>query len=179
MARKSYSKKGTNTSIKGKRLEIYVEQLFKDLGKRFVKRNVYYNFRSVFWGSVVRKAQVDVQYYDRYGKTLVECKYYDACRVSAEDITSFRRDIDLIKPSSALVITNSSLTREAEKLAGSFGIEVYDNEALRMLDNERRGIAMNKNTGRRAKTLEQQLREISLSKYDFEKHYSITRYVLI
>ncbi|OGM02092.1 hypothetical protein A3K72_00065 [Candidatus Woesearchaeota archaeon RBG_13_36_6] len=162
----------TNTTTKGRKLEVYVEQLFKDLGKWFVKRNVYYSFRSVLRDRVVRRVQVDVQYYDLYGKTIVECKHYDVWRVSAQAVEDFDDTVRLVKPSNALLITNSSLTREAQGLAEEYGIQVYDGEGLKMLDQERQGLR-----GIR-KTLEEQLKDVDLRRYPRE-HYSIKRYVLV
>lgn len=177
---KTRSTKGINTSRKGKRLEVYAEQLFRDLGKLLVRRDVYYSFRSLLRKRVVRRAQVDVQYYDEYGKVIVECKYYDAWRVSAEDVRDFKRRIDLIRPDQALILTNSSLTRKGEELAKSFGIEVYDHEALQMLDCERQRMVgmLTQNPSRNGETLEEQLQEIDLRMYDLKKHYNVTKYVL-
>ena len=170
----------TNTTRKGRKLEIYAEQLFKELGKWFVKRNVYYSFRSLVRDRVVRRVQVDVKYYDLYGKTIVECKYYDAWRVSAQDVQDFKKKIDLIRPSTALIVTNNTLTEEGEVLARRFGIRVYDHDELQRLDYERKSLVgmVMQNLGKRRKTLEEQLQEIDLRSYDSNRHYHVTQYVL-
>ena len=59
-----------NTTKKGAKLEIYVEQLFKDLCKIKVRRNVIYNCKGVVTRRK-RRAQIDVEYWDvRYNSFL-------------------------------------------------------------------------------------------------------------
>ena len=164
-----------NTTKQGAKLEIYVEQLFKDMGKIRVRRNVQYNVNGVV-SKRKKRAQIDVEYWDLLGKTIVECKYYSN-NVSKSDVEEFYERASKIDHSRAIMITNQGYTNAAKKFARKKMIKLIDGDKLRRMDHNRLsipGMVMDK-LGKR-KSLDDQIKEVDVRKY--RKHYSSKDYII-
>ena len=164
-----------NLKKQGAKLEIYVEQLFKDMCKFRVRRNVVYSINGRFTKRR-RQAQIDVEFWDLLGKTIVECKYYDG-NVSARDVREFNERKKKVFHNHAMMISNSDYTESAKELANKYGIKLVNGEQLRQMDYERLTLIemVIDNMGKR-KGLEDQIKDIDLRKY--RGHYSVKQYIL-
>lgn len=77
-------------------------------------------------------AEIDILITRGNRRRAVECKNYDISRaVGASELRIFKDKLTDIGLSSGIFITNSVFTEDAEKLAESAGIELWDGEELR------------------------------------------------
>jgi len=174
-----------NTTQKGSTLEIYVAQIFKDQGKLRVRRNVLYEPKALLQNPLKKKggydpkilAQVDVEYWDLTGKTIVECKHYPGGQVGIEELVGFYARGRVVDHNHSLMITTGSYTDAAKRMARKLGIRLIDKKGLEKLDYERLSLTgmIAAKIGKRA-SLEEQLRKVSLrgySTHQYEKMYKL------
>lgn len=164
-----------NRTKQGAKLEIYVEELFKGLCKLRVKRNVVYTQHGLITKRR-KRAQIDVEYWDLGGKTIVECKYYSN-NVPKEDVEEFYQRSRKVRHNQRMMITNKGYTKGAEAQAKKRSIKLVDGMKLKKLDYGRLsmiGMVMDQ-LGRR-KSLEDQIKDVDLRKYG--KYHSARRYTI-
>lgn len=164
-----------NRAKQGAKLEVFVEKLFKDMGKVRVRRNVQYSIRGVVSKKRMR-AQIDVEYWDLLGKTIVECKYY-VWDVPKNDVETFHERAKKVIHSKAVMITNSNYTNDAKKFARRKGIKLIDGEELKKMDHDRLsipGMVLDR-LGKR-KSLDDQIRDVNMRKY--KKYHSSRTYTI-
>ena len=168
-----------NTTKQGAKLEVYVEQLFKDFCKVRVKRNVVYSCRGVLTRRK-RRAQIDVEYWDLHGKTIVECKYYNSTNVSLEDVEEFKKRSERVRHNHAIMVTNTDYTYSARMLAKKYGIRIVNGRKLENMSYERLGLAaiVRQRLGRR-KSLEEEIRGVDLNKHEYSAYHSSRQYSLL
>tara|TARA_Y100000310_G_C20662985_1_gene805824 strand:+ start:1126 stop:1650 length:525 start_codon:yes stop_codon:yes gene_type:complete len=109
--------------MQGESLEIFVEHLYKNLGKRRVKRNITYSRGKP-------KDQVDVQY-GLFLKTFIECKDY-AKKVPYSDFMKF---VGTCRKMNArgIMVTTSDFTPRCYEDAYEYGIELINGDRLKRL----------------------------------------------
>ena len=132
----------------GYKFEVWVEQLYRDLGKPNVQRNVRY-----------KNCQVDV-IYGWIFRHYVECKYSGNGAITEEEVAKFKSDLDLIgaSPKKGEMVTNKGYTPKARRIAKMYGIRLYDGKALQQMDRRRQGI-FGRIFGRR-ESLEEKIRRV-------------------
>jgi hypothetical protein len=171
-----------NTTLKGSVLEIYAAQLFRDQGKIGVRRNVLYEEKALFRNPLKRGrggkkivAQIDVEYWDLAGKTIVECKHYPGGQVGLEEVVEFYVRGKIVEHSHFLMITTGTYTESSRKMGKKLGIKLVDRGGLEKMDYERLSIIgmLKANLGRRP-SLEEQLRKVNLrdySRHEYSRQY--------
>ncbi|MFH1971868.1 MAG: restriction endonuclease [archaeon] len=113
---------------KGDTLEIFVEHLLKDLGKKRVKRNI-----SKKKGNY--RAQIDVQY--GLFPSFVECKN-QADLVSYADFMKFVGVCKTFQPLERIMVTTSDFERRCYLDAKKYGVELVNHHKLRQLYHKSR-----------------------------------------
>jgi len=172
-----HTKKMKNENENGYKLEIYVEKLYYDLGKLNVKRNVQYNIKKIFSKELIKKIQVDVQFFDLKGTNIVECKYLSSGAVNDDDVNKLRKNTEYLGNDNGILVTNKDFSENAVRLAGKYEIKLISGNELRKMDYDRSLFSyIQGKFGKRA-DLEKQLKGISLSKYSNEPVIK-TKYVI-
>ena len=106
---------------KGDKLEIFVENLFRDLGKKRVRRNKTYNKRGF-------RAQIDLVY-GLCRPTFVECKHYSS-HVSYKEFMKFVGVCNRLKPKRRIMVTSSDFDGRCYHDADKYGIELINGHKL-------------------------------------------------
>jgi len=173
-----------NTTLQGSVLEIYAEHLFRDQGKIRVRRNILYEQTPLFRnplkkGKQGRKivAQIDIEYWDLSGKTIVECKHYPGGQVGIDEVVEFYARGRIVDHDHSIMITTGAYTESSMRMGKKLGIKLVDREGLEKMDYERLSIMgmIKANMGKRP-SLEEQLRSVSLRGYDthqYSKQYKL------
>ncbi|MBS1266727.1 MAG: hypothetical protein MAG795_00696 [Candidatus Woesearchaeota archaeon] len=165
-----------NTTKKGAMLEIYVKQLFKDLCKLKVRRNVQYRCKGVLTNKN-KRAQIDVEFWDLKGKTIVECKYYGSSKVSVTDVDEFYQRSKLVRHTRKIMVTNTCYTQGAVNTAKEHGIRLIDADQLKKMDYERLSlVGMIKDRLGKRKSLDEQIKDADLRNYG--EYYSAKQYLV-
>ncbi|MBT5022464.1 hypothetical protein HOK51_09130 [Candidatus Woesearchaeota archaeon] len=135
----SKSKISSRNNIMGKKFEIYVANLYKDLGKRKIRHDTYVKIPNNNGKSM--HVQIDVMYkaifYDHY----IECKYRKpGNKVSLDEVAKFYAAIELIKVPMrrAELITNQYFNDRAIEYADTKGLKLYNLDDLLKMEKERR-----------------------------------------
>jgi hypothetical protein len=149
----------------GLKFEIYVEQLFKDLGKLRVRRNVQYHLLKWPKKEEVKIVQIDVQFYDLLGKHIVECKYMSNGTVNDDVVNKVKKNMDYLGIERAVIATNQDFHVQAKRLAKKYEIELCNKEKLEKIDYERRSIVGMMLYRFQKKSLEEQIDKINEKKY--------------
>ncbi len=167
-----------NTTLQGSVLEIYAAQLFSDQGKLRVRRNVLYEQKVLFRNPLKRGrggnkivAQIDVEYWDLAGKTIVECKHYPGGEVGLEEVVEFYVRGKIVEHNHYLMITTGTYTESSRKMGKKLGIKLVDHDGLEKMDYERLSIMgmLRANLGKRP-SLEEQLRKVHTRGYDTHQY---------
>jgi hypothetical protein len=167
-----------NTTAKGGALEIYAEHLFRDQGKIGVRRNILYEQTPLFRNPLKKErqgvkivAQIDVEYWDLTGKTIVECKHYPGGQVGLEEVVEFYARGRIVDHEHSLMITTGTYAESSKRMGKKLGIRLVDKEGLEKMDYERLSIMgmIKANMGKRP-SLEEQLRNVSLRGYDTHQY---------
>ncbi len=167
-----------NTTAKGSVLEIYAAHLFRDQGKLRVRRNILYEQKPLLRNPLKREkqgrrivAQIDVEYWDLAGKTIVECKHYPGGQVGLEEVVEFYARGKIVDHSHSLMITTGTYTESSRRMGKKLGIRLVDRKGLEKLDYERLSIMgmIEANLGKRP-SLEEQLRNVSLRGYSTHQY---------
>ncbi|MEK6950703.1 MAG: restriction endonuclease [Nanoarchaeota archaeon] len=173
-----FPRRYTPEQVLGSKFEIWVEELLKDNGYCFVRRNIiYHRDRYEF-------RQVDIDYREGFlwqTHTMVECKYSSRGKVklalretkskTAQQIKAIDTILDeleerrqFVKADNAILLTNQYFSPEVYREAKQFPhLEVKDSCWLRELEKRRVGLW---NGLFRRKSLEQQIAEIDLRRYE-------------
>jgi len=109
---------------KGDSLEIFVEHLFKDLGKRRVRRNRTYKKKGY-------RAQIDVVF-GLCRPTFVECKHY-ASHVPYSEFMKFVGVCNQLKPSKRVMVTTSDFEGRCYHDSHKYGITLINGPQLHKL----------------------------------------------
>ena len=109
---------------KGDTLEIFIEHLLKDLGKKKVKRNRTYKKRGF-------RAQVDITY-GLFRPSFVECKHYSA-HVPYEEFMKFVGVCNRFKPKERVMITTSDFEGRCYHDAHTYKVRLINGHQLRQL----------------------------------------------
>jgi hypothetical protein len=167
-----------NTTLQGSVLEIYAEHLFRDQGKLRVRRNILYEQVPLFRNPIKKEkqgkkivAQIDVEYWDLMGKTIVECKHYPGGQVGIEEVVEFYVRGRIVEHDNSMMITTGTYPASSRKMGKKLGIKMVDREGLEKMDYERLSIMgmIKANMGKRP-SLEQQLSNVSLRGYDTHQY---------
>ncbi len=171
----------TSEQALGSKFEIWAEELLKDNGYSFVRRNIVYH-RSRY-----ESRQVDLDYREGFlwqTHTMVECKYSSKGKVRLElrqvkskaaqkipTIDTILNELEerrqFVKADKAILLTNQYFSREVYEEAHYFSrIRVYDRVWLREMDKQRTGLLTGLTDIFRRKSIEQQIAEIDLRKYE-------------
>jgi len=149
----------------GTKFEIYVENLFRDLGKFRVKRNVNYQLQRRFTKKLVKIVQIDVQFYDFFGKYIVECKYLNNGNVGDDVVNKVKKNLEYLGLEKAIIATNQDFQMQAKRLAKKYGIKLYNKKILEKLDYERLSFIEMIAKKVKNRTLEEQVDKIKLENY--------------
>ncbi len=128
-------RKGKKSYIIGRKFESFVYNIFYDLDKYALKKNVILKkqgFRSEF----------DI-IYGILRKTYVECKYKSkGYFVTNEEVSVFAKKLDIhkINNSQGIMITNAYLTKKAKVICKQSKIKLIERESLEKLNYERLGL---------------------------------------
>lgn len=116
----------------GYKFEVWVEQLYRDIGRPNVQRNVYYKSRN---------CRIDIMYGWIF-RHYVECKYSSNGAITEEAVSKFKADLDLMRasPKKGEMVTNRGYTPKARQIAKMYGIKLYDGKALQQMDRRRQSI---------------------------------------
>lgn len=152
----------------GTKFEIFVEQLFKDLGKIRVKRNVQYHLQKRFSKKTMKIVQIDVQFYDWFGKYIVECKYLNNGNVNDDVVNKVKKNLGYLGLEKAIIATNQDFHIQAKRLAKKYRIKLYNKKTLEKLDYDRLSLAGMLFYKIKKRNLEDQIRKINPRKYSTE-----------
>ena len=165
----------------GTKFEIFVEQLFKDLGKRKVRRDINYKLINRFSKKSIKIIQIDVEFYDWFGKYIVECKYLSNGKVKDDDVNKLKKNLDYLELEKAIIATNQDFHIQAKRLAKKLKhdenkkILLYNREKLQSLDYDRMSLSAALFQRMRGISLENKIRRINRKRY-LNKSYSEKRY---
>jgi len=124
------------SNVNGYKLEAWVAELYKGLGKQNVRRNVTYKIIPLLGLYAERdrgkKLQIDVEY-GLLIPTRVECKYKKQGLVGEEDVEDFIRAKKLLGGSNYVIATNSDFSENARQLAAKYDIKLLDGTRLEQL----------------------------------------------
>ncbi|MBT3984702.1 hypothetical protein HOD38_01705 [archaeon] len=109
---------------KGDSLEIFTEHLFKDLGKKRVRRNKTYKRGSY-------RAQIDLVY-GLIRPSFVECKNYSSL-VSYADFMKFVGVCETFNPSERVMVTTSDFEGRCYHDAHKYGVKLINGPKLKQL----------------------------------------------
>jgi hypothetical protein len=119
------------SNIMGYKFELYCVDMYRHTGKIGVAHNIQYNFRRLIGGSLVRKAQVDIEYIELPLLTAtVECKYHENTNVGPEEVEGFIETLRMLDREYGTMITNSDYTSTAAKIAKKGHINLIDDDKL-------------------------------------------------
>jgi len=149
----------------GTKFEIYIENLFRDLGKLRVRRNVQYHLKRRLAKETVKTVQVDVQFYDLFGKCIVECKYLNNGNINDDVVNKVKKNLDYLGLEKAIIATNQDFQIQAKRLAKKYSITLYNKEVLEKLDYDRLSLAGMIVKKLRKRSLEEQVEKIQPEKY--------------
>ncbi|MBI2129586.1 restriction endonuclease [Candidatus Woesearchaeota archaeon] len=109
----------------GYKFEIFVEKLYKNLGKDNVQRNLLLADRTSNNG---QRCQIDLAFDDWLAKRYVECKYYENTSVPFGDVEEFVTKLGKIgaETCQGIMVTNSSFMPSAMKYAKEHGLHLID-----------------------------------------------------
>jgi len=114
---------------KGDSLEIFIEHLFKDLGKRRVRRNKIYKKKDF-------KAQIDIVY-GLVSPSFVECKNY-ANLVTYSDFMKFVGVCENFYPKDRIMVTTSDFEGRCYHDAHKYNVKLINGHQLRKLYHKSR-----------------------------------------
>lgn len=109
----------------GYKFEIFVEKLYRNLGKDNVQRNLLLADRTSNNG---QRCQIDLAFDDWLAKRYVECKYYENTSIPSSDVEEFVTKLGKIGASAkqGIMVTNSSFVQSAIKYAREHGLHLID-----------------------------------------------------
>lgn len=147
-----------NQNKRGYQFERYVEQLFKDLGYRNVKKGNIHYAKNIF-GRRKRKCQIDIEYSRFLTRVYVECKYKSNGYVNLDEVKCFVQKLRLLRvpAQEGLMVTNQDYTPRAKRYARAFGLKLYNRRSVERLHNSRLGFAGLIRNRFSSKTLEQRV----------------------
>jgi hypothetical protein len=126
----------------GYKFEQYCTDLYKRLGKIGVTHNIQYNFRKILTKKLVKKAQVDIEYFGLpSGIMTVECKYHKDVNVGPEEVEAFVETLYLLDRGTGIMMTNREYTSTAAKIAKKNRIRLIDYDRLWRMHRQSNGIA--------------------------------------
>jgi len=149
----------------GTKFEIFVEQLFKDLGKIRVKRNVQYHLQNKFSKKTMKIVQIDVQFYDWLGKYIVECKYLSNGNVNDDVVNKVKKNLGYLGLEKAIIATNQDFHIQAKRLAKKYGIKLYNGKKLESLDQDRMSLTLALFQKMRGITIDDKIKKINIRRY--------------
>ncbi len=152
-------------SNKGLKFEIFVEQLLKDLGKVRVRRNVQYHLKNRFSKKTMKIVQIDVQFYDWFGKYIIECKYKEKGNVNDDVVNKVKKNLGYLGLEKAIIATNQDFHLQAKRLAKKYKIRLYNSKKLQSLDEDRMSLTGAVFQKMRGKTIEDKIKRINEKKY--------------
>ena len=119
----------------GKKFEIYVTDLYNDLGYSNVRHDTHINIPRNG-----HRVQIDIMYTRWMQKHYVECKYRKS-NVGLSEVSKFLAVLDFLRvsPFKGEFVTNSHLSPRAKDYALSQVMQVYELEDLVRLEKKRRG----------------------------------------
>ena len=131
------SKSGQKRNDNGRKFELYVAQLYRDLDKNNVKHDKTISIAK----KNKTKAQIDIIYTSFFIKHYVECKYHDNSnsKVGLEEVSKFNAVLELMDIVSwrGEMITNTDYTLRAKNYAQDKGIKLYNLDDLVKMEKER------------------------------------------
>tara|TARA_Y100000310_G_scaffold317846_1_gene371196 strand:+ start:16822 stop:17358 length:537 start_codon:yes stop_codon:yes gene_type:complete len=167
----------TTYQRQGKKFEVYLEELLKDVGKRKVKRNVQY-FKTYF-----QHRQVDVEFHDYHfwnSHIIVEAKYTGGVvklkrrndyqkkkqKISIDNIVNeLEERRRYVGAREAILITNRKFEKSVYKEAENYSsIQVYDLGDLEKLEK-------NRGLFKRSRDVQKTINSINLKKYTEEAYH--------
>jgi hypothetical protein len=119
----------------GKKFEEFVANIYFDLGKNNIKRNVrlYKRKKKIY-------SEFDIVYGILF-KTYIECKYHStiSSKVSAQEVSFFAEKLRLhnIDTSSGIIVTNTYLSERSRFICKKNRITYIEREELQKLNYER------------------------------------------
>ena len=149
----------------GTKFEIFTQKLFKDLGKIKVRRNVQYHLQNRFSKKTMKIVQIDVQFYDWFGKYIVECKYLNNGNVNDDVVNKVRKNLGYLGLEKAIIATNQDFHIQAKRLAKKYGIKLYNGKKLQSLDHDRISLTSALFDKLRKRTIDDKIKKINLRKY--------------
>ena len=165
----------------GTKFEIFTEQLFKNNGKLGVKRNVNYHLRNRFSKKTIKIVQIDIQFYDWFGKYIVECKYLSNGNINDDVVNKLKKNLDYLGLEKAIIATNQDFHIQARRLVKKIKqdnnkkILLYNNEKLQSLDYDRMSLSAALFQKMKGITIDDKIKKINLKKYStkpiIEKKY--------
>ncbi len=153
------SLKGRQNNILGRKFEAYVANIFIDLGKYNVRKNIILKKNTYI-------SEFDI-IYGYVNKKYIECKFKSKQYVvTTEEVSVFAKKLDLynIKNSHGIIITNRFLSNKAKAICKVSKIKTIEREELEKLDYERLNLfnSIKYKLSRKQKTLEQMIQKQKL-----------------
>ncbi len=152
-------------SNEGMKFEIFIEELFKDIGKLRVRKNIHYHLKKRFSKKTLKIVQVDVQFYDFLNKYIVECKYLSKGNVNDDVVNKVKKNLGYLGLEKAIIATNQDFHLQAKRLAKKHGIKLYNGKIIQSLDYDRMSLAGEILQKIKGKTIEDKIKKINLRNY--------------
>ena len=151
-------KQGKQNNLIGKKFENYVSNIFLDLGKQNIKKNIIIKKNKCF-------SEFDIVY-GYINKKYVECKFKSReYVVTTEEVCVFAKKLDLhnINNSSGIIITNKYLSNKAKEICKKSRIKIIERNTLNKLDYERMNLinSLKYKLSKHPPTLEQRIFQTS------------------